>query len=76
MKYWFEIIYIFILVLIIRDNGGSYMSDALLTTFAEFLVIMFIVDLYLNKQEECYDFHVYVYIYNNNSYYNLYIIKR
>ena len=49
MKYWFEIIYIFILVLIIRDNGGSYMSDVLLTAFAVFLVIMFIVDLYLNK---------------------------
>ena len=50
MKYWFEIIYIFILVLIIRDNGGgSYMSDALLTAFAVFLVIMFIGDLYLNK---------------------------
>lgn len=49
MKYWFEIIYMFILVLIIRDNGGSYMSDTLLTAFAVFLVIIFIVDLYLNK---------------------------
>lgn len=29
--------------------GGSYMSDALLTAFTVFLVIMFIVDLYLNK---------------------------
>lgn len=29
--------------------GGSYMSDSLLTVFTVFLVIMFIVDLYLNK---------------------------
>lgn len=48
-KYWFEMFYIFILVLIIGDHGGYCMSDLSLSVFAIFLVVMFIADLFCTK---------------------------